>query len=407
MVVVPIYRYLDPPSREPKEFISGAIDFIRENVKPTDRIEIALSGGVDSSVTTKLFHLAGADVYPDHIDTGFMRRFKGREEPEAVAETFSEVPNFEVIDAKELFYKRIFGIRDAEKKRKEFREVYAEVFNRELKKHRCNVISQGTIYPDIVETEGGVKSQHNVQIEFEVERIVEPVAALYKHEIRAVAKELGLPESSYLRMPFPGPGLSVRVPGAITKERLEVEKDANDVVEQAIAEYMKKQYGVPMVYDKTGEQIPFQAFAATFEEGMKDVPNVIKAKAEKIVRDAGYDGRLSMELLDTKVTGMRDGKRVYDYPLCMQAEISDFEILTKIGNRIPEKTSVSRVLFKLVPGEGYPVAIRVIRSRDAMTAKVMDIDMHYLKQIGEKISKYAGEVFYDITDKPPATIEYE
>ncbi len=411
MVTVPVFRYLDLTSREPSKFIEGAVAFIRKNCSAKDKVESALSGGVDSSVTTKLFHLAGVRVYADHIDTGFMRRFKGKEEPLAVAKAFGDMPNFSLVNKKEFFYKRVFGIEDAEEKRRAFRAAYSEVFSKLLKEHNCNVITQGTIYPDIVETDGGIKSQHNVHIDFEVEKIVEPIAALYKHEVRYVAKALGFDEGVYLRMPFPGPGLSVRVPGAITRDRLEVEKDANSLVEQSIASYMMQKHGTPVIFEETGEQIPFQAFAATFKKGTKAVPPEIAAKAEKIVKNY-LDGKIKMQLLSTKVTGIRDNRRVYEYPLILELdEDASLGPLKSIGNEIPMETGLSRVLLKLTSGQekGYPVAIRVIRSKDAMSAQVMDIDLKYLRKTAEKISKStgAGDVYYDVTDKPPATIEYE
>ncbi len=405
---MPVYRYLDPTSREPSRFIDGAIAFIKRYVDAKDKVESAVSGGVDSTVTTKLFHLAGVKIYADHIDTGFMRRFKGREEPSIVAEAFKDMEDFSLVDEREFFYSRVLGIEDAEEKRRAFRAAYSEVFNRLLKQHGCNVITQGTIYPDIVETDGGIKSQHNVQIEFEVEKIVEPIAALYKHEVREVAKALGLKEDVYLRMPFPGPGLSIRVPGAITRDRLEVEKVANDILEQRIASYMQRKYGKPVVFDETGEQIPFQAFTATFKKDLDEVPLNIAIKIEKIIKKH-IAGKWKIKLLSTKVTGIRNGKRVYTYPLCLDLDLDDvdFKALKAIGNEIPVETEVSRVLLKLVSGEGYPVAIRVVRSKDAMSASIMDIDLSYLQETGEEISKIAGDVYYDITDKPPATIEYE
>jgi GMP synthase (glutamine-hydrolysing) len=412
--VVIVYRYLDLSTRDPSRFIEGAISFIKKYVGAEDKVESAVSGGVDSTVTTKLFHLAGVKIYADHIDTGFMRRFKGREEPSIVAKTFEDMENFSLVDEKEFFYSRVFGIEDAEEKRRAFRAAYSEVFDRLLKKRGCNVITQGTIYPDIVETNGGIKSQHNVQIEFEVEKIVEPIAALYKHEVRMVAKALRLKEDVYLRMPFPGPGLSIRVPGAITRDRLEVEKAANDIVEQRIASYMEKRYGKPVIFDETGEQIPFQAFAATFKKDTMEVPLNIAIKAEKIIKKHFAD-KWEMKLLSTKVTGVRNGKRVYAHPLCLDLDLDlaevDFKAFKAIGSEIPLQTGLSRVLLKLVSskGEGYPIAIRVIKSRDAMSASVMDIDLSYLKKTGEEISRIAGvgDVYYDISDKPPATIEYE
>ncbi|MEM2924099.1 MAG: hypothetical protein QXJ68_00205 [Methanocellales archaeon] len=408
MAIVPIYRYLDLPTREPSKFIEGAIDFIKRYVDAEDKVESAVSGGVDSTVTTKLFHLAGARVYADHIDTGFMRRFKGREEPSIVAEAFNYVENFSLVDEKEFFYNRVFGIEDAEEKRRAFRAAYSEVFNRLLKEHGCNVITQGTIYPDIVETNGGLKSQHNVQIEFEVEKIVEPIAALYKHEVRLVAKALGFREEVYLRMPFPGPGLSIRVPGAITRDRLEMEKAVNDIVEQRIASYMERKYGKAIIFTENGEQIPFQAFAATFKKEIMEVPLDLAYKIDKIIKKHHFDGKWKIKLLKTKVTGVRNGKRVYAYPLCLELDLNlDFKVLKAIGNEIPLKTGLSRVLLKLASGEGYPVAIRVVKSKDAMIASAMEIELSYLEEIGEEVSNIAGDVYYDLTDKPPATIEYE
>lgn len=408
MAIVPVYRYLHPPTREPARFIEGAIEFIKKYIDAEDKVESAVSGGVDSAVTTKLFHLAGARVYADHIDTGFMRRFKGREEPSIVAEAFEDMENFSIVDEKEFFYNRVFGIEDAEEKRLAFRAAYSEVFSRLLKEHGCNVITQGTIYPDIVETDGGLKSQHNVQIEFEVEKIVEPIAALYKHEVRMVAKALGLREEIYLRMPFPGPGLAIRVPGAITNDRLEVEKAANDIVEQRISSYMQRKYGKPIIFHETGEQIPFQAFAATFKKDKMEVPLGIAIKVEKIIKKH-YAGKWRSKLLSTKVTGVKNGKRVYAYPLCLELDLAavDFKAIRAIGNEIPIETGLSRVLLKLISGKGYPVAIRAVKSKDAMSASVMEIELSYLEKIAEEVSNIAGDVYYDITDKPPATIEYE
>ncbi|MCP8307404.1 MAG: hypothetical protein H3Z54_01725 [archaeon] len=420
MPIATIFRYIKPdvsPKKDPEGFIEGARVFIRKHVGSDDKVKIMVSGGVDSTVTATLFYLEIGDrLYVTHVDIGFMRMIKGKEESEMIAERFSEFKNFNLINARPLFYEKVMGIHDAEQKRLGFRRAYEIVTDQQMTKSECNIMTQGTILPDIIETEGGIKSQHNVQLRFSnVQKIVEPLAGLCKDEVRKVAEflwsnyKMKVLENVSRRQPFPGPGLSVRVVGTISPEKLEVEKRANDVVEQMVEEYTKRRFDANLYIDeKTGEQIPFQSFAATFDgvftEATKDLMPLLREKTRKSIK---------CKILNANVTGVKNGKRVYSHPLCIESHVElNYDILKEIGSEIPLKTSFSRVLYKVnskVGSSRYVVAIRSVNSADAITATVNEIPIRVLKRIANEIVKQCDmrEVYWDISPKPPATIEYE
>ncbi len=183
------------------KFIQDSIQKIKKEIK--GRAIIALSGGVDSSVCAVLAHRAIGDILtPIYIDTGLMR--KG--ETERIKTIFSDM-NPQVIDGKENFLKALKGKTDPEKKRKAVGEAFIREFEREARLLGAKYLIQGTIYPDRIESEGGIKSHHNVgglPGVMDFERIVEPIADLYKDEVREVARALGLPHVISDRMPFPG-----------------------------------------------------------------------------------------------------------------------------------------------------------------------------------------------------------
>lgn len=299
------------------KFIHESVEKIKKDVK--GRAIIALSGGVDSSVCAVLAHRAiGELLTPIYIDTGLMR--KG--ETERIRKIFSDM-NLQIIGGKESFLKALKGLTDPEKKRKAIGEAFIRVFEKEARKLGARYLIQGTIYPDRIESEGGIKSHHNVGglpsvIDFE--GIVEPLADLYKDEVREVARALGLPREVSDRMPFPGPGLSVRIIGEVTEEKLEVVRAANAIVEEELV----KQF------------VPWQTFAALLEKG----------------------------------TGVKGDIRVH----------------------------------------GWIIAVRAVSSRDGMTAEAMELPWEVLRKIQSRITgeiPSVSRVLYDITPKPPATIEFE
>ncbi len=299
------------------KFIHESVEKIKKDVK--GGAIIALSGGVDSSVCAVLAHRAiGELLTPIYIDTGLMR--KG--ETERIRKIFSDM-NLQVIDGKENFLKALKGLTDPEKKRKAVGEAFIREFEKEARKLGARYLIQGTIYPDRIESEGGIKSHHNVGglpsvIDFE--GIIEPLADLYKDEVREVARALGLPREVSDRMPFPGPGLSVRIIGEVTEEKLAVVREANAIVEEELV----KQF------------VPWQTFAALLEKG----------------------------------TGVKGDIRVH----------------------------------------GWIIAVRAVSSRDGMTAEAMELPWETLKKIQSRITgeiPNVSRVLYDITPKPPATIEFE
>lgn len=301
-----------------ESFIPEAVAEIEDEIGD-GRAVMALSGGVDSSVCATLAYEAVGDrVTPVYVDTGLMR--KG--ETATVRETFDYMDSLRVVDARDRFVGALEGVTDPEEKRRVVGENFIRVFEEVARDVDADYIVQGTIYPDRVESEGNIKSHHNVGglpevIDFD--GIVEPVRDLYKDEVREVARELDLPPEISERMPFPGPGLAIRVIGEVTEEKLKVAREANAVVEDEVEEYE-----------------PWQALAAVAGRG----------------------------------TGVKGDERVH----------------------------------------GWIVVVRAVESRDGMTAQAIDLDWETLQRIQSKITgtlPNVARVAYDVTHKPPATIEYE
>ncbi|MFB6120273.1 MAG: glutamine-hydrolyzing GMP synthase [Halobacteriaceae archaeon] len=303
---------------DPETFIDEKIEEIEAAIGDDTAI-IALSGGVDSSTAAALAYEAiGDNLVPVYVDTGLMR--KG--ETAGIRETFDYMDSLRIVDARDRFLDALAGVTDPEEKRHVIGEQFIREFEREAREADADYLVQGTIYPDRIESEGTIKSHHNVGGLPEVvdfEGIVEPMRDLYKDEVREVARELDLDEIVAERMPFPGPGLAVRIIGEVTEEKLDVAREANHVVEEELAEYD-----------------PWQALAAVIG----------------------------------KATGVKGDNRVH----------------------------------------GWVVAVRSVESRDGMTARAQEIDWETLQRIQSRITgenENVSRVVYDVTHKPPATIEYE
>ncbi|NJE49875.1 glutamine-hydrolyzing GMP synthase [Thermococcus sp. 9N3] len=305
-----------------ENFIREKVEEIRKTVGDGKAI-IALSGGVDSSTAAILAHKAIEDrLHAVFVNTGFMR--KG--EPEFVVKTFRDEfgLNLHYVDASERFFRELKGVTDPEEKRKIIGRVFIEVFEEIAKEINADFLIQGTIAPDWIESQGKIKSHHNVgglpeRLNL---KLIEPLRDLYKDEVRELAKELGLPEKIYNRMPFPGPGLAVRVLGEVTPEKIAIVREANAIVEEEI--------------EKAGLR-PWQAFAV---------------------------------LLGVKTVGVQGDIRAYK----------------------------------------ETIAVRVVESLDGMTANAMNVPFDVLQRIAFRITSEipeVGRVLYDITNKPPATIEFE
>lgn len=296
-------------------FIAEQVEAIKKQVGDK-KVLLALSGGVDSSVVAALLIKAvGQQLVCVHVNHGLLR--KG--EPEQVVEVFRNQMNANLIyvDAVDRFLDKLAGVAEPETKRKIIGAEFIRVFEEEARKQDgIEFLAQGTIYPDILESDG-VKAHHNVgglpeDLQFE---LVEPVKLLFKDEVRVVGKALGLPDNMVFRQPFPGPGLGVRCLGAITRDRLEIVRESDAILREEFA--------------KNGlEGKVWQYFTA--------VP-------------------------DFKSVGVKDGARTFAYPViiravntvdAMTATVEDvpFALLQHITERIThEVEGANRVLFDLTP----------------------------------------------------------
>ena len=306
-------------------FIEEQITALREQVGD-HKVLLALSGGVDSSVVAALLIKAiGKQLVCVHVNHGLLR--KG--EPEQVIQVFQNEMNANLIyvDATDRFLDLLAGVTDPEQKRKIIGKEFIKVFAEEARKlEDIRFLAQGTIYPDILESKAGIKAHHNVgglpeDLNFE---LVEPVKLLYKDEVRVVGKALGLPDNMVYRQPFPGPGLGVRCPGAITRDRLEAVRESDAILREEFA--------------KAG-------LAGKVWQYFTVVP-------------------------DFKSTGVKNGKRTFDWP-CIIRAINTIDVVEVTPEYLPQdliETLVRRITTE-VPG--------------------------------------INRVLVDYTPKPPATVEWE
>ena len=305
-------------------FIEEQVKEIREQVGDK-KVLLALSGGVDSSVVAALLIKAiGKQLVCVHVNHGLLR--KG--EPEQVVQVFRDEmdANLVYVDAIDRFLDKLEGVEEPEQKRKIIGAEFIRVFEEEARKlEGIEFLAQGTIYPDILESDG-VKAHHNVgglpeDLQFE---LVEPLKLLFKDEVRVVGKALGLPDGMVYRQPFPGPGLGVRCLGAITRDRLVAVRESDAILREEFA--------------KNGlEGKVWQYFTI--------IP-------------------------DFKSVGVKEGKRSFE----------------------------------------WPVIIRAVNTKDAMTATVEDVPFALLQHITDRITKEVpgvNRVCYDLTPKPTGTIEWE
>ena len=310
-----------------EDYLETQLRAVREQVG-NKKVLLGLSGGVDSSVCAALLSRAiGKQLLCVYIDHGFMRKNETKE----VSDVFSGMDlNFIPVDASERFLSAVAGVTEPEQKRKIIGLQFARAFEEEARRHAdVSFLAQGTIYPDVVESGANqsavIKSHHNVgglPRDLGFEGVVEPLKGLFKDEVRALGRMLGLPESLVSRQPFPGPGLAIRVIGEITREKLDLLRDADWIVREEI---------------RTRGEKSDQYFAV---------------------------------LTDTRSVGVMGDGRTYEYTL----------------------------------------TVRAVRTNDFMTCEPCRLSYDTLFAIASRIPNEVhgiNRVVYDITGKPPATIEWE
>jgi GMP synthase (glutamine-hydrolysing) len=394
-----------------KGFVEARIEELRKAIG-NERALVAVSGGVDSMTCAALTHKAiGENLVCVILDDAFMREG----EPEHVAEIMSMPPfnvPMKIVDVRERFLEAMKGLKDAEEKRKKFRETFYQVLSETANKEGCRILVQGTIRADIDETVGGVKTQHNVLEQMGINplerfgfKVVEPLVTLYKEQVRKVARYLGLPAEFSERQPFPGPGLSVRVVGEIRPDKLETVKKATAIVERELAQHKPSQYFAVIIDNEEALQ---QSGIIHIQDRVARVLNVPSRNVHvKLFRD--------------KATGVKGGERRYGGIAGIKVETTNGRVhqpliqnlLSLQARIITENPTLARIFYAVKDSaekKTYVIGIRSIETKNFLKAQISQIPWTTLNRIAEKVMDKClnvSTVYYDITPKPPATIEME
>ena len=345
-------------------FVENAVKSIREKIGE-GKVLLALSGGVDSSVLAALLAKAvGNQLTCVFVDHGLLRKNEGDEVEAVFGENSSFDLNFVRVNAQERYYGRLAGVSEPEKKRKIIGEEFIRIFEEEAKKiGAVDFLAQGTIYPDVVESGLGgesavIKSHHNVgglpdYVDFK--EIIEPLRDLFKDEVRKAGLELGLPRELVYRQPFPGPGLGVRIVGEVTAEKVRIVQDADAIYREEIAKAADawRQHPVIVEYSIPGVCEDEHIRCRTEDANPPWMPDQYFAA-----------------LTNMRSVGVMGDERTYD----------------------------------------YAIALRAVKTIDFMTAEAADIPFEVLQTVMSRIInevRGVNRVFYDLTSKPPGTIELE
>jgi len=370
----------------------------------------AVSGGVDSTVAALLAKRALGDrLLPVFIDTGFLRAG----EPETVKARLGDPSlglNVKLVKAGGRFLDATKGETNAEAKRKKFRETFYQVLGEAARKDGCDFVVQGTIAPDWIETQGGIKTQHNILEQVGIDslstygfKVVEPISELYKDQVRVLGRHLDVPRDLSERQPFPGPGLLVRCIGPISKKKLDLLKSSTKIVEEKLGPFNYDQYFAGVIENKFIEEPVYKSLEDTAAGalGLPSLETRVDVFEDRVTGVKG-DTRSYGRLAGIKI--QEDSRETYGW-LPEKLRLAQSSIVEKLV----EVTRVAVLVKEKRGGPPLSVIVRAVSTRDFMTAAVAQVPWKILKDIAESILK-AGDssrVYYDITPKPPATIEFE
>ena len=393
----------------PSSYLTSETARLQETIGDSKAIA-AVSGGVDSTVAALVAKRALGDrLFPIFVDTGFLRIG----EPESVKARLGESSlglRVKLVKAGGRFLEATRGEAMAEEKRKKFRETFYQVLGEEARKDGCDFVVQGTIAPDWIETQGGIKTQHNVLEQVGIDslsaygfRVVEPISELYKDQVRVLGRHLDVPKDLSERQPFPGPGLLVRCVGTVSKKKLDLLKFSTKIVEEKLGPFNYDQYFAGVIENRFTEEPVYEGLDET-AAGALGLPasetrvDVFEDRVTGVKGDTRSYGRLAgIKIKD-------DSRETYGW-LPEKLRLAQSSIVEKLA----EVTRVAVLIKEKRTGPPLSVIVRAVSTRDFMTAAVAQVPWKILKDIADSILRLgsSSRVYYDITPKPPATIEFE
>jgi GMP synthase (glutamine-hydrolysing) len=409
----------------PRNYVDELINHLKQRIG-TDRVLLLVSGGVDSTVCMALLNRAvGPDqVMGVHMDNGLMRK----SESQLVVDIFEQegYHNLRHVDASETFLSALEGVADPEEKRRIIGRVFVEVAHEQLEGLSLDegwLLSQGTIYPDTIETGGTrhaatIKTHHNrvEEIERLIERgkVVEPLANLYKDEVRELGLELGLPEELIWRHPFPGPGLGVRLlchDGTPLSAGETAAMESAESAAQAAAGYGYVARILPI--RSVGVQGDYRTYAHPMAllGGEPAWPELAEIST-RITNSLEEVNRVVYCITHSELGELAASRAVVSrerLDLLREADGLAMELLHQAGHDRVVWQMPTVLVPLTVDGKGECIVLRPVLSQEAMTARFADLPWELVEEMGRQIGALAGiaAVFYDVTHKPPGTIEWE
>ncbi|KQC05481.1 MAG: hypothetical protein APR54_08250 [Candidatus Cloacimonas sp. SDB] len=403
---------------QPANFKETLIQQIRDEVQ-NRKLVLLLSGGVDSLVALELcIQTVGKEnVYSIHVDTGFMRKNESKEIMQHFAELGFE--NIKIIAAEELYLKELKGVVEPETKRLIIGKLFVEIASKELaelEKESELMLVQGTIYPDTIESgttekAAKIKTHHNrvneIQNLIAAGKVIEPIKELYKDEVRKLGEELGLPHKLVHRHPFPGPGLAIRVICSESDRSIDnYDQETNDL-NKIINDFGLEGKILPI--KSVGVQGDFRTYhhpaVVWFQTGYEPDWDDLRTGISRAINKLQTVNRV---VLSNEPVQFKLGKLFLEKPVIDKLREVD-AVLRHETDHIPEIWQMPVVALPLFNQDGQAFVMRPVSSTDAMTASVYEMDFAEFYTLSALVKKIdgAGNLLYDITSKPPGTIEWE